>query len=121
VSIRVSAEVDPVIVVKGEAPGSHLRGERAIVLPAFAGLGIDGIEKKGSIELTAGEIKRIPGPVLSGPGEYIPADSIPYRDAEIAKSICSGRDRGQQGKHEKRNNKERRTVHQVRMDTRTNE
>jgi hypothetical protein len=110
VSIGICAEVDPVIVVEGETPGSRLRGERAVVLPAFAGVGVHGIEKKGSIELTVGKIERIPGPVLSRPGEYPPAYRISNRDTEITERVCLHGLRNEQSEHQERSEKEKAMV-----------
>jgi hypothetical protein len=85
-SMIVTPEVDPVPMIQGPSPGTHLRRKRTIKLPDLTRIRMDGEKKKRSLVLTERKVDRILGSRISRPHISSPQHGISDRDTEVALS-----------------------------------
>ena len=96
----VASKVDPIFLIHGKSPRTHLRGEEPIELPGFTCIRIDAEEEKGGFILSKGEVNRIIVSSFSRADMGSPDDGLFNGDAKITKSKRSFGKRGQQDQNE---------------------
>jgi hypothetical protein len=83
VSIIVTAEIDPVLMIHSKSPGTHFGRQRAVELSNPARIGIDSEKKKRGIVLTEGEVEGIQHSRLPRADKSSPTGSLSHRYAEV--------------------------------------
>ena len=82
----IASKIDTVLMIDRESPGSHFRRKRAVKLLRLSGIRVNSEEKKGSVELSEGNVDGISLACPSGAHVGTPGNGLSYGDSEIAES-----------------------------------
>jgi hypothetical protein len=86
VSLIITSQIDPILMIHRISPGTHFRGHGTIELPDLARTWIDGEEKKRGIILSKREVNRIAFSFSPRTDISSPDDGFSHGNAKISLS-----------------------------------
>jgi hypothetical protein len=83
VSVIVTAEIDPVLMIDGKAPGTHFGRQGTVELLHLTRVRVDSKKEKRGIVLPEGKVNRIGDSRFSWTGIGTPDDGLAHGYAEV--------------------------------------